>query len=65
MITDYQQYAQEVGVEIPRGEAFAESAETLMPAITPDNVQIINLTNMLVPGYYKYDDISSRLYTNN
>jgi len=65
MIADYEKYAQEVGIVIPRGEAFAESAKTLIPAITPDNFQTINLTNMLVPGYYKYGDISSGPYTNN
>ena len=65
MIAAYQQYAQEVGVVIPQSAAFAESAETLIPAITPENIQTINLTNMLVHGYYKYGDTSSGQYTNN
>lgn len=62
MIADYEQYAQEVGVVIPRGEAFAESAQHVFPDVTPDNTQTISLADMFAPGYFSLNETKSGPY---
>ena len=51
LITAYDKYAQDVGVIIPRGEKFEQTAKNNFPPITQDDIQTIELANMLAPGY--------------
>ena len=51
LITAYDNYAQDVGVIIPRGEKFEQTAKNNFPPITQDDIQTIELANMLAPGY--------------
>ena len=51
LIAAYDKYAQDVGVVIPRGAAFEQTAKNNFPPVTQDNVQTINLAKMLAPGY--------------
>ena len=51
LITAYDNYAQEVGVVIPRGEKFEQTAKNNFPPITQDDIQTIELANMFAPGY--------------
>jgi len=51
LVDAYDKYAQDVGVVIPRGEKFEETAKNNFPAVTPENIQTINLANMFAPGY--------------
>ncbi len=61
----YEKYAQDVGVVVPRGEKFAESAKHVFPSVTQENIQTINLTNMLVPGYFHPEEDTSGKYVIN
>jgi arylsulfatase A-like enzyme len=51
LITAYDKYAQDVGVIIPRGEKFEQTAKNNFPPVTQDDIQTIELANMLAPGY--------------
>ena len=51
LITAYDNYAQDVGVIIPRGEKFEQTAKNNFPPVTQDDIQTIELANMLAPGY--------------
>jgi arylsulfatase A-like enzyme len=51
LITAYDKYAQEVGVVIPRGEKFEQTAKNNFPPITQDDIQTIELSNMFALGY--------------
>ena len=51
LIAAYDKYAQDVGVIIPRGEKFEQTAKNNFPLVTQSNVQNINLNDMLAPGY--------------
>lgn len=51
LITAYDNYAQDVGVVIPRGEKFEQTAKNNFPLVTQKDIQTIELANMLVPGY--------------
>ena len=51
LITAYDNYAQDVGVVIPRGEKFEQTAKNNFPPITQDDIQTIELANMFAPGY--------------
>jgi hypothetical protein len=51
LIAAYDKYAQDVGVIIPRGEKFEQTAKNNFPLVTQSNVQSINLNDMLAPGY--------------
>jgi arylsulfatase A-like enzyme len=51
LIAAYDKYAQDVGVVIPRGEKFEQTAKNNFPPVTQDNIQTINLAKMLAPGY--------------
>ena len=51
LITAYNKYAQDVGVVIPRGEKFEQTAKNNFPPITQDDIQTIELANMFAPGY--------------
>ena len=51
LITAYNKYAQDVGVIIPRGEKFEQTAKSNFPPVTQEDVQTIELANMFAPGY--------------
>ena len=51
IITAYDNYAQEVGVVIPRGEKFEQTAKNNFPPVTQEDVQTIELGNMFALGY--------------
>jgi arylsulfatase A-like enzyme len=51
LITAYNKYAQDVGVVIPRGEKFEQTAKNNFPPVTQEDVQTIELSNMFAPGY--------------
>jgi arylsulfatase A-like enzyme len=51
LIAEYDKYAQDVGVVIPRGEAFEQTAKSNFPPVTQENIQTIDLANLFVPGY--------------
>ena len=51
LITAYNKYAQDVGVVIPRGEKFEQTAKNNFPPITQEDIQTIELSNMFAPGY--------------
>jgi hypothetical protein len=51
MIAAYNKYAQDVGVIIPRGEKFEQTAKNNFPPVTQNNTQTINLNDMFAPGY--------------
>ena len=51
LITAYDKYAQDVGVVIPRGEKFEQTAKNNFPPVTQDDIQTIELANMFAPGY--------------
>ena len=51
LITAYNKYAQDVGVVIPRGEKFEQTAKNNFPPVTQEDVQTIELGNMFAPGY--------------
>ena len=51
LITAYDKYAQDVGVVIPRGEKFEQTAKNNFPPITQHDIQTIELANMFAPGY--------------
>ena len=51
LITAYDKYAQDVGVIIPRGEKFEQTAKNNFPPVTQDDIQTIELANMFAPGY--------------
>ena len=51
MIAAYDKYAQDVGVIIPRGEKFEQTAKNNFPPVTQNNTQTINLNDMFAPGY--------------
>jgi hypothetical protein len=51
MIAAYGKYAQDVGVIIPRGEKFEQTAKNNFPPVTQNNTQTISLNDMLAPGY--------------
>jgi arylsulfatase A-like enzyme len=51
LIAAYNKYAQDVGVIIPRGEKFEQTAKNNFPPVTQSNIQSINLNDMLAPGY--------------
>ena len=51
LVDAYDKYAQDVGVVIPRGEKFEQTAKNNFPPVTPENIQTINLANMFAPGY--------------
>ncbi|MFZ0514056.1 MAG: hypothetical protein WAM14_20785 [Candidatus Nitrosopolaris sp.] len=50
MIAAYAKYAKDVGVVIPRGEAFATSVSHLLPPINVNDTVTIQL-NEMIPGY--------------
>jgi len=50
MIAAYEKYAQDVGVVIPRGAAFAKSVAGLLPPINVQDKVTIQLNDM-IPGY--------------
>jgi len=50
LIAEYNKYAQDVGIVIPRGEKFEQTAKNNFPPIGNDP-QTISLADMLVPGY--------------
>jgi len=51
LIAAYDKYAQNVGVVIPRGEKFEQTAKNNFPAVNSTNIQTIDLAKMFVPGY--------------
>jgi arylsulfatase A-like enzyme len=51
MIAAYDKYAQDVGIVIPRGEKFEQTAKGNFPPIAENNTQTINLGKMFAPGY--------------
>jgi hypothetical protein len=51
LITTYDNYVQDVGVVIPMGEKFEQTAKNNFPPITQDEIQTIELANMFAPGY--------------
>jgi arylsulfatase A-like enzyme len=51
MKTAYEKYAQDVGLVIPRGAAFAKTLTNLFPAVNATNAQTISLADMFAPGY--------------
>jgi hypothetical protein len=51
LIAEYNKYAQNVGVVIPRGEQFEQTAKNNFPPVTQSDIQTINLNDMFVPGY--------------
>lgn len=51
LITAYDNYAQDVGVVIPRGEKFEQTAKNNFPPVTQEDIQTIELANMFAPGY--------------
>ena len=51
LIAAYDKYAQDVGVIIPRGEKFEETAKNNFPPVNRENIQSIDLNQMLAPGY--------------
>ena len=51
LIAAYDKYAQDVGVVIPRGQQFEETAKSNFPAINPEDIETINLNDMFAPGY--------------
>ncbi|MGB7632598.1 MAG: arylsulfatase, partial [Nitrososphaeraceae archaeon] len=51
LITAYDKYAQDVGVIIPRGEKFEQTAKNNFPPVTQEDIQTIELANMFAPGY--------------
>jgi arylsulfatase A-like enzyme len=51
MIAAYDKYAQDVGVIIPRGEKFEQTAKNNFPPVTQNNTQTISLNDMFAPGY--------------
>ena len=50
LIAEYDKYSQEVGIVIPRGAAFEQTAKNNFSPIGNDP-QTISLADMLVPGY--------------
>jgi hypothetical protein len=50
MIDAYPTYAKDVGVVIPRGEAYANSASHMIPPINAKDMVTISLKQM-IPGY--------------
>ena len=51
LVDAYNKYAQDVGVVIPRGAAFEQTAKNNFPPVDEQNVQTINLAKMFAPGY--------------
>ena len=51
LIAAYDKYAQDVGVVIPRGAAFEQTAKNNFPPVTPEDIETINLDDMFAPGY--------------
>jgi arylsulfatase len=51
LIAAYDKYAQDVGIVIPRGEKFEQTAKDNFPPVTQSNIQTINLNDMLAAGY--------------
>ena len=51
MIAAYEKYAQDVGVIIPRGEKFEQTAKSNFPPVSQNNTQTISLAKMFAPGY--------------
>ena len=51
MIAAYEKYAQDVGVVIPRGEKFEQTAKSNFPPVSQNNTQTISLAKMFAPGY--------------
>jgi arylsulfatase A-like enzyme len=51
LIGEYDKYAQDVGVVIPRGEKFEQTAKNNFPPVTQNDTQTIDLGNMFAPGY--------------
>jgi hypothetical protein len=51
MVAAYDKCAQDVGVVIPRGEKFEQTAKNNFPAVTQNNTQSIDLAKMFAPGY--------------
>ena len=51
LITAYNKYAQDVGVVIPRGEKFEQTAKNNFPPVDEQNIQTIDLAKMFAPGY--------------
>ena len=57
LIAEYNKYAQDVGVVIPRGvlanstEPFEQVSKSNFPPVTQSDIQTINLNEMFAPGY--------------
>jgi arylsulfatase len=51
MISAYDKYTQDVGVIIPRGEKFEQTAKSNFPPIAANDTQTIDLGKMFAPGY--------------
>jgi hypothetical protein len=51
LIAAYDKYAQDVGIVIPRGEEFEQTAKNNFPPVTQNSTQTIHLEKMFVPGY--------------
>ena len=51
MIAAYEKYAQDVGVVIPRGAKFEQTAKNNFPPVVANNTQTIDLGKMFAPGY--------------
>ena len=51
LVDAYNKYAQDVGVVIPRGAAFEQTAKDNFPPVDEQNIQTIDLAKMFAPGY--------------